>query len=208
MHKIFSNKRLILKIYTVIALIVAAVRSPLAFASIPILLLVWFLYQWRWPTSQLIDYLTQYFIFLAIALVFMPIVGLYFALLIALPQIAAIDIKLRDIGRVTVPDASSRRSITNIGIVTLSVTIGVILIGLMVWSMALLLACGIILVYFLSIGLIIWFRLPSSPVIGEKLAQLRVIACLEAHGRCVKKSIKVKRYGFFTIPLSMVQDST
>jgi hypothetical protein len=123
----------------------------------------------------------------------MPIVGLYFALLIALPQIAAIDIKLRDIGRVTVPDASSRkRSITNIGIVTLSVTIGVILIGLMVWSMTLLLACGIILVYFLSIGLIIWFRLPSSPVIGET-AQLRVIAGREAQSDVVlKRASKLK----------------
>jgi hypothetical protein len=192
-HKIFKNIRFILKSYTVLALIVAAVRSPLAFASIPILLLVWFLYQWRWPTSQLIDYLTQYFIFVAIALVFMPIVGLYFALLIALPQIAAIDIKLRDIGRVTVPDASSRkRSITNIGIVTLSVTIGVILIGLMVWSMTLLLACGIILVYFLSIGLIIWFRLPSPAVIGET-AQLRVIAGREAQSDVVlKRASKLK----------------
>jgi hypothetical protein len=206
-HKIFSNIRIILKIYTVIALIVAAVRSPLAFASIPILLLVWFLYQWRWPTSQLIDFLTQYFIFFAIGLVFMPIVGPYFALLIALPQIAAIDLKLRDIGRITIPDASSRkRRITNIGIVTLSVTIGVILIGLMAWSMTLLLACGIIIIYFISLGLIIWFRLPSPPVIGDTV-QLRVVAGREAKTEAIlKRRSKLKgmlflqsRYQWFKI---------
>jgi Protein of unknown function DUF58 len=192
-HKIFSNIRLILKIYAVIALIVAAVRSPLAFASIPIILLVWFLYQWRWPSSQLIDFLTQYFMFFAIGLVFSGIVGPYFACLIALPQVAAIDIKLRDIGRVTVPDANNgKRSITNIGIVTLSVTAGVILIGLMVWSVTLLLACCIIMIYLIALGLVIWFRQSSTPVIGET-AQVRVIAGREAQSDIVlKRASKLK----------------
>ena len=118
--KNISNIRVILKIYTAAALIVAAVWSPLALAFIPIVLLVWFLYQWRWPSSHLVDFLTQYFIFFATGLLFSAIVGPYFALLIALPQVASIDLKLRDIGRITLPDEGSRtRSITNIGMVTL-----------------------------------------------------------------------------------------
>ena len=109
MLKNISNIRLILKIYTAAALIAAAVRSPLALAFVPIVLLVWFLYQWRWPLSQLIDFLTQFFLFFAVCLLFSPLVGPYFALLIALPLIVLIDLKLRDIGRVTLPDESSRK---------------------------------------------------------------------------------------------------
>ena len=188
MLKIFSNIRIILKIYIAAALIVAAVRSPLALAFIPFVLLVWFLYQWRWPSSHLVDFLTQYFIFFATVLLFSAIVGPYFALLIALPQVAAIDLKLREIGRITLPDESSRiRSITNIGMVTLCITAGMLIVGLLVGSVALLLACAFIVGYFLSIILIIWQMLPDAPVTGETV-QLRVIA-----GREVKTVILLRK---------------
>ena len=187
MLKIFSNIRIILKIYIAAALIVAAVRSPLALAFIPFVLLIWFLYQWRWPSSHLVDFLTQYFIFFATVLLFSAIVGPYFALLIAIPQVAAIDLKLREIGRITLPDESSRiRSITNIGMVTLCITAGMLIVGLLVGSVALLLACAFIVGYFLSIILIIWQMLPDAPVTGETV-QLRVIA-----GREVKTVILLK----------------
>ena len=187
MLKIFSNIRIILKIYIAAALIVAAVRSPLALAFIPFVLLVWFLYQWRWPSSHLVDFLTQYFIFFATVLLFSAIVGPYFALLIALPQVAAIDLKLHEIGRITLPDESSRtRSITNIGMVTLCITAGMLIVGLLVGSVALLLACAVIIGYFLSIILIIWQMLPDAPVTGETV-QLRVIA-----GREVKTVILLR----------------
>ena len=115
------------------------------------------------------------------------IVGPYFALLIALPQVAAIDFKLREIGRITLPDESSRtRSITNIGMVTLCITGGMLIVGLLVGSVALLLACAFIIGYFLSIILIIWQMLPDAPVTSETV-QLRVIA-----GREVKTVILLR----------------
>jgi hypothetical protein len=185
--KIFSNIRIILRIYIAAALIVAAVRSPLALAFIPFVLLVWFLYQWRWPSSHLVDFLTHYFIFFATVLLFSATVGPYFALLIALPQVAAIDLKLREIGRITLPNESSRtRSITNIGMVTLCITAGMLVVGLLVGSVALLLACAFITGYFLSIILIIWQMLPDVPVTGETV-QLRIIA-----GREVKTVILLR----------------
>ena len=166
----------------------AAVWSPLALAFIPIVLLVWYLYQWRWPSSHLVDFLTQYFIFFAIGLLFSPIVGPYFALLITLPQVAVIDLKLRDIGRITLPDdgrpdeehhqyrhGDSRYNYRNT------------LIGLLVGSVTLLLACGIIIIYLLSIVLMIWRRLPAAPLIVEPLP-LRAIA-----GREVKTELLLKR---------------
>jgi hypothetical protein len=184
----FNHIRIILKIYAVAALIVATVLSPLALAFVPILLLVWFLYQWRWPLSHLVDFLTQYFIFFATGLLFSAIVGPYFALLISLPQVASIDLKLHDIGQITIPDTGSRaRSITNIGMVTLCITAGLNIVGLLVGSITLLLSCGAIIIYFLVIVLIIWQRLPGAPVSGETV-QLRVIA-----GREVKTEIVLKR---------------
>ena len=184
MLNILSNLRIVLKIYTIAALIVAAVWSPLTFSFIPILLLVWFLYQWRWPLSHLVDFLTQFFLFFAIGLLFSPIVGSYFALLMSLPLIGAIDLKLRDIGRVSLPDAGSlTRSITNIGMVIISITTGILIVGLLVGSITLLLACGIVIVYLLSIFLVIWQKLPVTPVTSEA-QQLRVVA-----GREVKTEI-------------------
>jgi hypothetical protein len=56
----------------------------------------------------------------------------------------------------------------------------------MAWSMTLLLACGIIIIYFISLGLIIWFRLPSPPVIGDAV-QLRVVAGREAKAEAILK---------------------
>jgi hypothetical protein len=184
----FSNLRIILKIYTVAALIMAAVWSPLTLAFIPIMLLVWFLYQWRWPLSHLVDYLTQYFIFFAIGLLFSPIVGPYFALLLSLPLIGAIDLKLRDIGRITLPDASNRtRGITNIGMVNSGITAGVLIVGLLVWNITLLLACGMVIIYLLSLVLMIWQRLPIAPVTAEA-QQLRIVAGRESKTEIILKS--------------------
>jgi len=186
--KNISNIRLILKIYTAAALVAAAVRSPLALAFVPIVLLVWFLYQWRWPLSQLVDFLTQFFLFFAVCLLLSRFVGPYFALLIALPLVVLIDLKLRDIGRITLPDEGGRtRSITNIGMVTLSLTAALIIVGLVVWSVPLLLAAGVIALYLGSIAVVIWRRLPAAPITVEPLP-IRVIA-----GREVKTELLLKR---------------
>ena len=70
-------------------------------------------------------------------------------MLIALPLVALIDLKLRDIGRVTMPDKGSRtRSVTNIGLVMLCLTVALIVVGLVVGSIPLLLAAGVIVLYF------------------------------------------------------------
>jgi hypothetical protein len=189
--KNISNIRLILKIYTAAALVAAAVRSPLALAFVPIVLLVWFLYQWRWPLSQLVDFLTQFFLFFAVCLLFSRVVGPYFALLIALPLVLLIDLKLRGIGRITLPDEGSRtRSITNIGIVTLSLTAALIIVGLVVWSVPLLLAAGVIVLYLGSIAAVIWRRLPVAPITVETLP-IRVIA-----GREEKTELLLKRNSY------------
>ena len=181
--------------------------SPLALAFVPIVLLVWFLYQWRWPLSQLIDFLTQYFLFFAVCLLFSPLVGPYFALLIALPLIVLIDLKLRDIGRVTLPDESQPKEEQSpiSAMVTISLTVALIIIGLLVWSVPLLLAAGVIVLYLGSIAAVIWRWLPAAPITVETLP-IRVIA-----GREVKTELLLKGNSylngmlFLKSPLPLVQ---
>ena len=156
MSNILNNLRLIMRIYAVALLVAAAVRSSPALAFVPVVLLVWFLYQWRWPSSHLVDFLTQYFVFFAAGLLLSAALNPYVSVLISLPLIVPVDLKLRDIGRATLPDAAAgKRSVTNIGQVLIGITAGLAIIGLLVGSTPLLLACAAIFIYFLIIAWII-----------------------------------------------------
>jgi uncharacterized protein (DUF58 family) len=187
MSKILNNLRLVMRIYAVALLVTAAVRSSPALAFVPVILLVWFLYQWRWPSSQLVDFLTQYFVFFAAGLLLSAALNPYLAVLITLPLIVPIDLKLRDIGRATLPDAAAgKRSVTNIGQVLIGITAGLAIIGLLVGSTPLLLACAAIFIYFLIIAWIIRRRLPTAPVDSNPI-QLRALA-----GRETKTGILLK----------------
>ncbi len=85
-----------LKVYVAVALIIAAILSPLALSFAPILLLVWYLYLWRWPISAVVGLLTEYFSLFAIALLFTLPVGPFFSLLIALPVLPLIHYGLEE----------------------------------------------------------------------------------------------------------------
>ena len=153
MSKILNNLRLIMRIYAVALLVAAAVRSSPALAFVPVVLLVWFLYQWRWPSSHLVDFLTQYFVFFAAGLLLSAALNPYVSVLISLPLIVPVDLKLRDIGRATLPDSVTRkRSVTNTGIVIIGITAGLTLVGLLVSSTPLLLACAAVVIYFLIVA--------------------------------------------------------
>ena len=199
----FHSVRFVLKIYTAAVLVAAVVRSPLAFSFVPIVLLVWFLYQWRWPSSHVVEYLTQYFLFFATSLLFSAITGPYFAVLVSLPLIGMIDLKLRDIGRATLPDTSRHaRSITNTGMITLGITAGIVFVGLMVGSTTLLLACGIIIIYLLAIALMVWHGLSEVPVVSET-RQLRVVAGHEVEIEIIlKRQAKMNGMLFLESPYS------
>ena len=166
MSKILNNLRLIMRIYAVALLVAAAVRSSPALAFAPVVPLVWFLYQWRWPSSHLVDFLTQYFVFFAAGLLLSAALNPYVSVLISLPLIVPVDLKLRHIGRL--PDSVTRkRSVTNTGIVIIGITAGLTLVGLLVSSTPLLLACAA--ASFISL-IVAWFHpakgCPPHPWIG------------------------------------------
>ena len=165
-----------LRIYAIAALIAAAVLSPLALSFIPVVLLIWVLYQWRWNNSPFIDFITQFFLFFATGLFFSQPAGPYFAFLISLPVLPAVEMRLRDIGRLTQPGKSRRkRSPTNIFIVIVSITLAVLVFGAITGSISLILAGGAVIIYLLAAGIYILRTLPLHPVTAEPVL-LRVVA--------------------------------
>jgi hypothetical protein len=85
-----------IKIYVAITLIIATILSPLALSFVPVVLLVWYLYSWRWPISLVINLLTEYFMFFGIALLLVSNVGPLFSLLISLPVLFLINRRLEE----------------------------------------------------------------------------------------------------------------
>jgi hypothetical protein len=171
-----NNIRLLLKIYTIIALIVAAVLAPPALSFAPVLLLVWYLFQWRRPISAFVGFMTQYFLFFALGLLFAIPVGSYFAWLISLPLLLAINQSFIDMGRLVRPeDSRHRRRPTNLCVVVISITLAMLFVSIIIGNLNLLLACGTVIIYFVTTGVIIWRKLPLHPI-GEEPVQLRVVA--------------------------------
>ena len=176
-----NNKtvRFILNIYGVVVLIAAAVLSPPILSFVPVVLLLWDLYQWWRPVSTLAGFLTQFFLFFATGLFFSLPSGPYFALLISLPLLLAVDLRLRDIGSITRPgESKQKRAPTNFNIVILAITVTVLALGLITGTVELMLAAGVVIVYLLVIVLFILRRLASSPVTVEPVS-LRVVAGAE-----------------------------
>jgi hypothetical protein len=171
-----NTARLLLRIYTITVLIVLAVLASPSLSFIPIVLLLWYLFQWRCQISFFVGFMTQYFMFFALGLLFTIPLGPYFAVLISLPLLLAVNQSLIDVGRSIRPHASRyRRSLTQFGVIVISVFLAVFLFALIIPSLTLMLACGILVVFFGAAGIFIRTKLPSHPVGGEQV-QSRVIA--------------------------------
>ena len=171
--------RFILRIYALIALIVAAVFSPLALSFVPVLLLLWALYQWRWPVSPFVAFMTQFFLYFATGLLFSLSFGPYLAFLISLPLLYAVDIRFRDIGRLMQPDKSHhRRRPTNFSIVVTAITVSILALALITGNVNLMLSGGLVLIYLITVNLIVWRGLSLQPVTVNPV-QLRMVAGTE-----------------------------
>ena len=164
------------KIYVVIALIIATILSPLALSFVPILLLVWYLYMWRWPITAVVNLLTEYFMFFAISLLLTPHVGPLFSLIIALPVLFLINRGLEEVAESLVyQDTRYIRRPTNICLTFLLIVIAVLGVSLLLGSLSLLLSSAAIISYFVILGAVVLRRLPLKPV-EETQVQQRMVA--------------------------------
>ena len=172
---------LIFRTYVALILTVATVLSPLSLSFIPILLLLWYLYSWRWPVTPVIGLLTDYFIFFAIALLFTQSLGPAFAGLLSLPILLLIGQSLEKVAESRKYQAAKYpRYPTPVFITLLSILFAVLIISLLLSSLSLLIACIMLTCYFGFIVALILRGLPLKPV-EESQVEERMLAGTTRH---------------------------
>ncbi len=175
---IFESKGMVIfsRVYLAIALLASTIISPPALSFIPIVLLVWYLFFWRWPFSVIWDLLTKYFLFFAIALLFSTYFNPLYSLLIALPVLLVIHNGLETAaGSPSFQNTGYTRSPTIIYITLLLIDVLILGVSLFFGNTALLLASVIIILYFGILGIALIRRFPVKAVI-ETQVQKRMLA--------------------------------
>ncbi len=169
-----------LRVYVASALAVAAILSPLGLSLIPILLLVWYLYLWRWRLTPVADLLTEFFMFFAVALLFSLYVGPLLSMVISMPILLLINLRLEEAAELlTYRETKYVHRPTDIGLALLLITVLVFGIALLFGNLSLLLVSVVAIVYFTIIGVIALRRLLLKPA-EETQVQQRMVAGSEA----------------------------
>lgn len=162
------------KVYVAAVLIIAAILSPLMLSFVPLLLLVIYLSLWRWRISAVMNLLTEYFMFFAIALLMTPI-GAMFSWLVSLPVLFLINRSLEEAAEeLTYRESSYARIPTSISVALSLIAILVLSVAVLVGNLSLLLACAVILSYFGALWAIVLRRMPLKPMEETRVAQRMV----------------------------------
>ncbi len=155
----------LLRGYVVLAIGIATVLSPLSLSFIPILVLLWYLYNWRWPVNPVVSLLTEYFTFFAVTLFLTRPVGPYLSVPFSLPVLFLVTYSLENVARTRKYPATERsRYPTPVFITLISILAGVLAISLLLGSLSLLLACLAITVYLGVMVILVLRRMPLKPV--------------------------------------------
>ncbi len=177
------------KLYVAIALIAAAVLSPPAFSFVPVILLIWYLYQWRWPVSAMVDLLTQYFIFFALAVLYSVFIHPLLAPLISLPVLLLILNALeKSAPKIIFQQTDRKRIPTRIPISLLCIAVLALFLGWVLNSPALELPAGMITIFFIVLGVFILARFPVKPI-EEESVQQRILAGKEEQ---IRAKVKIR----------------
>jgi len=171
----------VLRIYLAVALVAGAVLSPLPLSFIPIVLLLGYLYLWRWPVNDIVNLMIYLYFFFALPLLFSRQTGDFFSPLISLPVLFLIDHSLRE-AALSTPyyRTERRRSLTGVGRSLVFLALAVMGLSLLLGSVALTLTGTAISLYLIIRGFLVFKGMPSKPV-EEKQVQLRIIAGSEGH---------------------------
>lgn len=178
---IFGSRALafLIKIYIAAVFTAGAVFAPLLLSIVPILLVVIYLFLWRWPVSAIVTLLRDYFAYFAIAILLVPVVGYLYSFLIALPVLLLINYDLEAIAWAMVyRETKYRRHPTSIYLSIAIIAVLSLAISLLLGSLSLLLASAAIIGYLGILGIVVLKRLPQKPV-EETQLQLRMVAGTE-----------------------------
>lgn len=155
----------LLRVYIILALIVAAILSSLPFSFIPVLLILWRLFMWLWPVSPSIKLFTNYFTLFALTIFYGPILGPWFSSLLSLPAMALVNHDLQEVAKAQYyHDTRHSLSITRMGIALPLIALLVLLMSLLLGNIPLLLASIVSLVYSIAMGAITITGMPSNPL--------------------------------------------
>ena len=167
---------ILLKAYIVIALSAAAYFAPLALSFVPVLLVLTYLYLWRWPAGTVITLLGDCFSYFAVALLLVPVVGHPFSFLVSLPVLVLINHSLEETGeQLAYRKTKYARSPTGIYIALSAISILALGVSLLVGSLSLLLAGAAIIGYLGILGIVVLRRLPPKPV-EETQVKIRMVS--------------------------------
>lgn len=171
--------KILIKVYVVITLIVATILSSPTLSFIPIFLLLWYLYIWKWQVRPTVSLLTQYFMYLSLALLLAPHTGAFFSLLLALPVLFLVKECLEEVAEsssLQITGFGRKPTNTNIGLVVL--TSLVLILSLLLNNLTLLLACAVAIGALGVLIAMVLKRVPLKPV-EENPVQQRMIAGTE-----------------------------
>lgn len=170
-----QNILLSARAYTAAALAAAAVFSSPVLSVVPILLLLFYLYLWWRPISAVVNLLTDCFILFALALLFIPVVGTFYPLLISLPVLIPIHHSLLQTSQsLRYRESERTRRLTGVCIALLTITGVTLIISALLGALTLALACVIILVYLAVLITMVVRGMPAKPVEEHRVKQRMV----------------------------------
>jgi uncharacterized protein (DUF58 family) len=165
-----------LKFYVITALIIAALLSPADFSVIPIILMALSLFLWRRIISPVIRVLTQYFLFLAIGLLYSVIIPEYLAPFVCLPVLILITQYLyKSIQHIKSYHPSLKRRPTTLYIAQSVVVLAVFILALLLNNLTLIISTAILIIYLICLTVITASRFSVKPVKSEIIVS-RIIA--------------------------------
>jgi hypothetical protein len=165
----------VIRIYAILALVTAAILSPPRLAWAPVIVLGWYVFQWKRPLKAPVSLITDFFLFFAISLLLSYSLRPVQAWLAALPVLLLIDRGLRKTCGYAGPVETGRvRRPTTLALTMLGVLGGGWILAGGSGSTVLLLGCGTITVYAGMLAVLTYRILPRQPVRAERLVKRMV----------------------------------
>jgi hypothetical protein len=173
----------LLRIYAMAGLIAAVVLSPLAFSFVPIVVLLWYGFQLRRNTSPIWGLLSEWFVFITVALLLAGRAGAWGATLIALPLLPLIATKLEE-NLKTAPSrshhtAARERSLTGTGVSLAAIAAVLLMVALLVGSLSLAVAGMVSIAALAGLTVAAWRGSAATPVVETPLIH-RMVAGSQA----------------------------
>lgn len=164
------------KAYVALALVMAAIFSPLAYSLVPVSLLAWYIYLWRRRFNVFAGLLTDLYAFLAVAVLLAPVASPFISLLISFPALVSLTYSLKNAaGSLSYRESNYDRAPTGVSVSLAIAIVSTLTLALLLGSLPLLLASTVLFIYFGILAIFVIRCFPIKPV-DEKQLEVRMLA--------------------------------